>query len=273
MTAVTRAAEAPRAASAISSSSTRCSCTGLTSGWMRNTSRSRQLAWSWISRQSFANRSSRTGCCGTARNAQISAVSAGCALPPNTAISRTAVALVLLLERRQAQALADLLLDGLAGRPGVNREHVLLAAEQVQGRARFRVIVPHPDHQRLLGVVLPGDQLPATRVALAGDLRAVGNQVVVHAAVRAQPAVEDPPADLAVGQVQLDHPVDVVTLQEELGLPAVARESVDDEAVVPVVLGEPVPDYRLDQVVADQFPGRHGAPHQCAHLGVVRSEE
>ena len=35
MTAVTRAAEAPRAASAISSSSTRFSWTGGTSGWMR----------------------------------------------------------------------------------------------------------------------------------------------------------------------------------------------------------------------------------------------
>src|SRR5580704_11443835 len=114
---------------------------------MRNTSRSRQLAWSWTSRQSFANRSSWTGCCGTARNAQISAVSAGCAEPPNTAISRTAGARALLLKRRQAQALADLLLDGLAGGFGVNREHVLLAAEQVQGRAGLRVVVPQPDHQ------------------------------------------------------------------------------------------------------------------------------
>src|SRR5579875_2483463 len=43
MTAVTLAADAPRAASAISSSSTRCSCTGGTSGWIRNTSRSLQL--------------------------------------------------------------------------------------------------------------------------------------------------------------------------------------------------------------------------------------
>ena len=36
-------ADAPRAASSISSSSTRCSWTGGTSGWMRKTSRSRQL--------------------------------------------------------------------------------------------------------------------------------------------------------------------------------------------------------------------------------------
>ena len=44
MTAVTRAADAPRAASSMSSSSTRFSCTGGPSGWMTNTSRSRQFA-------------------------------------------------------------------------------------------------------------------------------------------------------------------------------------------------------------------------------------
>src|SRR6266851_9102752 len=38
-----RAADAPRAASSINRSSTRCSCTGGTKGWMIKTSRSRQL--------------------------------------------------------------------------------------------------------------------------------------------------------------------------------------------------------------------------------------
>src|SRR6516164_6498977 len=158
---------------------------------MMNTSRSRQLAWSWTSRQSFANRCSWTGCWGTARIAQISAVSAGCALPPNTAISRTAGPLGLLLERRQAEALPELLLDDLRGGSRVHGEDVLLAAEQVQRRAGLGVVVQQPDRQRLLGVVFPGDQLSAARVALARDLRAVGDQVVVHAAVGAQPAVED----------------------------------------------------------------------------------
>src|SRR5260370_10780770 len=89
MTAVTRAADAPRAASAISSSSKRFSWTGGTSGWIRNTSRSRQLDCIWTSMQSFANRVNRTGSCGSDRHAQISAASAGWARPPNTAISRT----------------------------------------------------------------------------------------------------------------------------------------------------------------------------------------
>ena len=38
----------------------------------------------------------------------------------------------------------------------------------------------------------------------------------------------------------MNDPVDVVALQEELRLALVAREAVDDEAVVPVVLAEPL---------------------------------
>src|SRR6516165_10232378 len=228
---------------------------------MRNTSRSRQLAWSWTSRQSLANRCSRTGCWGTARNAQISAVSAGCALPPNTAISRTGGFSFLRIERGQAEILADLLLDGIGPGPRVDHEDVLLAPEQLDHRVRLLVIVAQPDGERLLGVVFPGDQLPAARVALARDLRAAVDQVVVDAAVGAHPAVEDAAADLGVGQVEHDDAVDVVALQEELGLPAVPREPVDDEAEIPVVPGEPVPDHRLHQVVPDQFSGGHDPAH------------
>ena len=56
---------------------------------MRNTSRSRQLDCNWTSRQSLANRRSRTGSRGSPSAAQISAASSGWALPLNTAISRT----------------------------------------------------------------------------------------------------------------------------------------------------------------------------------------
>src|SRR5262245_37517103 len=90
MTTVVRAAEAPRAASSISNSSTRCSWTGGTSGWMRYTSRSRQFAASCTWRQSLANRCTRHGDNGVPRWAQISRAKSGCALPLNTAISRTA---------------------------------------------------------------------------------------------------------------------------------------------------------------------------------------
>src|SRR6185437_8088587 len=173
------------------------------------------------------------------------------------------------LVRRQAEALPDLQLDDLRRRPRVHGVDVLLAPENCQDGVGLVVIVPQPDCERLLAVIFPGDQLSAAHVAPAGDLRAVGDQVVVHPAVGAQPAVEDAAADLAVGQVKLDDAVDVVALQEELGLPRVPREPVDDEAEVPVVLGEPVPDHRLHQIVPDQFSCRHDPAHLRAQLGVV----
>src|ERR1700760_4275306 len=110
-------------------------------GWIKNTSRSRQLAWSWTSMQSLANRSSTTGCCGTPRKAQISAVSAGWALPPKTTISRTLGPLGVMqvarrrvrrLGRRQAELGHDLGLDGLGLGPGVHHDHVLPGLEHLQ---------------------------------------------------------------------------------------------------------------------------------------------
>src|SRR5581483_5128496 len=272
MTAVTRAADAPRAASAISSNSTRCSCTGGTSGWIRKTSRSRQLDWSCTSRQSLANLVIRTGRFGSDRYMQISAASAWWALPLNTAMSRTGrsrrLRLSARLGGRQGEPLPDVLLDDVGGRPGVDRDHVLLATEQVQHRVGLLVIVAEPDREGLLGVVLPGHQLSPAGVTVAGHLGAVRDQVVVNAAPGAQPPVQHPAAHLAVRQVQVDDAVDVVALQEELGLPRVAREAVDDEPVIPVMLRQPVADHGLNQVVADQLAGRHHAADLRAHLGV-----
>src|SRR5580693_9085349 len=67
----------------------------------------------------------------------------------------------------------------------------------------------------------------------------------------------------------MDDPVDVVALQEELRLALVAREAVDDEAVVPVVLAEPLFHDTFDEVVTDQQSPRHRAPDLRAELGVV----
>ena len=57
---------------------------------------------------------------------------------------------------------------------------------------------------------------------------------------------------LLVGEVQVDHTVDVVALEEELRLASVAREPVDDEAVVPIVGGEAIPDGGFDEIVVDE---------------------
>ena len=71
------------------------------------------------------------------------------------------------------------------------------------------------------------------------------------------------------GRSQVDHAVDVVALEEELGLAGVAREPVEHEPVVPVVHGEAVAHHRLDELVVDELPGRHDPADLGAELGVV----
>ena len=95
------------------------------------------------------------------------------------------------------------------------------------------------------------------------------DQVVVEPAPRAQPAAEDPAFDLGVGELEVDDAVDVVGLQEELGLAGVSGEAVDDEPVVPVVERQAVPHHRLDELVVDELAGGDDAPDVGAKLGVV----
>jgi hypothetical protein len=150
----------------------------------------------------------------------------------------------------QPEPVPDGLLDLLLAGPGVDCDDVFLAAEDVQHGIGLCVVFAEPDGERFLGVVIAPDQLAAAGVALPLVGRAVVDQVVVHPAVRAQPPGEYPARHLAVGQVEVDHPVQVVALQEELCLALVAGEAVDDEAVVPVVLPEPYRHDALDEVVA-----------------------
>src|SRR5262249_46066425 len=90
------------------------------------------------------------------------------------------------------------------------RVHTLPFREQLQHRVGLLVVLTQPHRERLLGVVLTGDQGAAADVAGALLRRARGDEVVVQAAARAQAPGEHPAPDLGVGQVQVDHAVDVV---------------------------------------------------------------
>ena len=87
ITAVMWAADAPRAASSINSSSNRFSWTGGTSDWTMYTSRRRQFARSWTCRQSLLNLVVRVWHSSTPRIWHISSAKAGWAEPENTVIS------------------------------------------------------------------------------------------------------------------------------------------------------------------------------------------
>src|SRR5215207_2456048 len=164
---------------------------------------------------------------------------------------------------------SDGLLNGHHVRARVDRDDELLAPEQVEHRVGLGVVVAQPSRQGLLGVVLPADQLATADVAPVLLLRPVRDQVVVHYAARAKPPGQHPSPHLVVGKVDMDDAVDVVALQEELGLRPVTREAVDDEPVVPVVLSQPLADDVLDEVVADQLPGRHRPADLGPELRVV----
>jgi hypothetical protein len=88
-----------------------------------------------------------------------------------------------------------------AGRASTTKTYSF-APENLEDGLGLLVILPEPDRQRFLGVIIPGDQLPPAHVTLPGHGRAVGDQVVVHAAVAAQPAVEHPTTNFAVRQVE-----------------------------------------------------------------------
>src|ERR1039457_5211396 len=167
---------------------------------------------------------------------------------------------------RQPQPLPDQLLDHLLVRRGLDDHDVLLAPEQGEHRIGLLVVVAEPDGERLLGVVLPGDQGATARVALALDRRAALDEVVVHAAAGAEPPGEHPAADLGVGQIEMDDAVDVVALQEKLGLPRVAREPVDDEPGAPDIGGEPPPRPPRGRRPPARSARRHSAPYLGTHL-------
>src|SRR5580704_5953790 len=86
---------------------------------------------------------------------------------------------------RQPEAVPDGLLDLLLVWPGVHRDDVLLAAEDLEHGIGLPVVLTETDGERLLGVVLAPDQLAAARVALPVGGRAVVDQAVVHPAARA----------------------------------------------------------------------------------------
>ena len=151
----------------------------------------------------------------------------------------------------------------------VHRHDDFLGAEQLQDRPGLLVVVPQAALDRLRGVIGPGHQPAAAHVADTSHSRPVGDEVVVHPALRAQAPAEDAFLDHLVGHLEQDHRIQVVALQEEPGLGLVAGEAVDDEAEVPVMLAQAPVDHGRDQVVRDQLAGGHAAAHLGAQRGVV----
>ena len=131
------------------------------------------------------------------------------------------------------------------------------------------MVVAQPGGERSGVVVLARHQSSTALVTHVGLLRSAAEHVVVESARRAQATGQHATGNLFVRHLEQDHPVEVVALEKELGLPRVAREAVDDEAVVPVVIVQPLAHDRLHQFVVDELADGHDSPYLGAELGVL----
>src|SRR5262249_47754318 len=107
------------------------------------------------------------------------------------------------LSRIEVEMLPDRPLHVCDGRGRIDRCHELLALEDLDQRLGLLVVGGEADGERL-GVVVVARGEPAT--AYIADIlgrRSVRDQVVVEAALGAQPAGKDTPLHLRVGQVEV----------------------------------------------------------------------
>ena len=63
-------------------------------------------------------------------------------------------------------------------------------------------------------------------------------RIVVQPAATAQPAGQDPVEHHAIRNIDQQNRIDVVALEEKLGLATVSRKAIQDEPIVPIMLVE-----------------------------------
>src|SRR5262249_49150318 len=83
------------------------------------------------------------------------------------------------------------------------------------------------------------------------------HQVVVEPARRAQSSRLDSLEHDIVRHVDQNHGIDVIALEEELGLPPIPREAVEHESEVPIMLIKSATDDLFDDLVWHQLPLAH----------------
>jgi len=121
---------------------------------------------------------------------------------------------------------AQILVHLGCGSGSVNRDNQLFSAKQLQDRFRLGVIILQARLDGFWCVVGSGNQRCATDIAPVGQCRSVEDQVVIHATLQAEAAVEDALLNHCIGYLNQKHSVDIVTLQKERRLPGVTREAV-----------------------------------------------
>jgi hypothetical protein len=149
----------------------------------------------------------------------------------------------------QAELSSDVGLNVVLRLAAVGLNDQFLAAEEIEDRFGLGAIVLQALSQPVFVVVTADDQLSSADIARVEIGRSVVDQVVVETALATEPAREDSFKDDFVRNVNVDHGVDVVAFEEELGLSPIARKAVEDEAEVPIVECQPVADNLFDILI------------------------
>src|SRR5262249_22531366 len=144
----------------------------------------------------------------------------------------------------------------------------LLSAEQIDDRLRLLVEIPKPLAHSDLVVVRSLNQVAAADIAdpfVGGSMK---HQVVVEPARRAQSSRLDSLEHDLVRHVDQNHGINVIALEEELGLPPIPREAVKYESVVPIMLIKSPTDDLFDDLVWHQLPLAHDSHDSPSQLRV-----
>ena len=135
----------------------------------------------------------------------------------------------------------------------VDVDHQFLATEQIEHRFGLGVVVTEAVGERFYGIVGTGDEPAATDVAGVGNHWAMVDQVVVESTIFTESTGQHTTAHHFVGYHNVDHRVDVIALEEELGLYRVAGKAVEHKAEVPVVFVESMLDDLFYDFITDEL--------------------
>ena len=94
-------------------------------------------------------------------------------------------------------------------------------------------------------------------------------KIVIQATLRTHATIDDALENDLVRHLDLNHRVDVITLQKEVCLVRVAREAVENEAVIPVVRIQATLDHFLDDVVGHHFAARNQSADAGRQFGMA----
>jgi hypothetical protein len=148
-------------------------------------------------------------------------------------------------------------------------DHSFLPLKHTDDRLGFGTILGQSVFDRVGRVILTRYQQAATRVADPLRLRRAEVNVEVLPTLFAEPPAENSFRHDFLANGQQDDRVDIVAFEEEASLRPGSRESIEHEAMIPVVQIESHPNNILDGVVRYKSSAGHAVLNAGGQLGLI----